>query len=166
MVGYKTSRYLNLGWASARVDDIANLLPASPGVIRRLETAKEPWSVNTLAQIAARESLLDATYIKESLRFIESERPRFISDLSSLTGMKNLPSYANFVLIRMVGQDLSPQDFYESLALEGLLIRNCASFKGLGSGYLRVAVKRQEDNEHLCRVMGKLLGSRRSACGQ
>jgi adenosylcobinamide-phosphate synthase len=28
MVGYKTPRYLNLGWASARLDDIANFLPA------------------------------------------------------------------------------------------------------------------------------------------
>ncbi|MCI0528149.1 MAG: adenosylcobinamide-phosphate synthase CbiB, partial [Nitrospira sp.] len=28
MVGYKTSRYLYLGWASARLDDLANFLPA------------------------------------------------------------------------------------------------------------------------------------------
>jgi adenosylcobinamide-phosphate synthase len=28
MVGYKTPRYLYLGWASARLDDLANLLPA------------------------------------------------------------------------------------------------------------------------------------------
>jgi adenosylcobinamide-phosphate synthase len=28
MVGYKNERYLNFGWASARLDDIANFLPA------------------------------------------------------------------------------------------------------------------------------------------
>jgi adenosylcobinamide-phosphate synthase len=28
MVGYKTPRYLHLGWASARLDDLANFLPA------------------------------------------------------------------------------------------------------------------------------------------
>ena len=28
MVGYKNDRYINLGWASARLDDIANYLPA------------------------------------------------------------------------------------------------------------------------------------------
>ncbi|MBU2101801.1 MAG: adenosylcobinamide-phosphate synthase CbiB [Candidatus Omnitrophota bacterium] len=33
MVGYKNKRYINFGWASAKIDDIANFIPARLGVI-------------------------------------------------------------------------------------------------------------------------------------
>ncbi len=128
-------------------------LVARPGLIKKLISEKEPWSVNTLAQVAAGESLQDTLYIKESLRFMEMERPRFISALSSIPGLLVLPSHANFVLIRLVKHAVSVQGLYESLASEGLLIRDCTSFRGLGPGYLRVAVKKQEDNMRLCRAI-------------
>jgi threonine-phosphate decarboxylase len=124
-------------------------LVARPGLIKKLISEKEPWSVNTLAQVAAAESLQDAVYIKESLRFMETERPRYVSALSALPGLLTLPSHANFVLVRLVEQTISVQNLYTSLASEGLLIRDCSSFRGLGPGYFRVAVKRQDDNRRL-----------------
>jgi threonine-phosphate decarboxylase len=133
-------------------------LVARAGLVKKLMGAKEPWSVNTLAQIAAGESLQDTLYIKESLRFMEMERPGFVSALSSVPGLLVLPSQVNFVLIRLEKKSVSAQRLYESLLSEGLLIRDCASFRGLGPGYLRVAVKKQEDNRRLCRAIGKLMG--------
>jgi threonine-phosphate decarboxylase len=132
-------------------------LVAKPDLIRRLGARQEPWSVNTLAQIAARESLLDETYIKESLRFMEVERPQFISELSSIPGIRTFHTQANFVLMQVANPRLSAQDLYESLALQGLLLRSCKSFKGLGSGYLRAAIKRQDENNCLCQAMRRLL---------
>lgn len=134
-------------------------LVAQPGLCRKLGAAKEPWSVNTLAQIAAGESLLDTTYIKESLRFMEIERPTLISSLSSIQGITLFPSHANFVLIRIVGQGDSSQGISGYLASQGLLVRDCQSFKGLGSGYIRVAIKREEENRRLYRLVRKVIGS-------
>jgi threonine-phosphate decarboxylase len=133
-------------------------LVAQPGLIERLKAGKEPWSVNTPAQIAAGESLQDSIYIKESLKFMEMERPWFISALASIPGLFVLPSHANFVLIRVVNPAVTVQNLYEALASEGLLIRDCTSFKGLGPGYLRVAIKKMEDNRRLCQAIGKLMG--------
>ena len=135
----------------------AGYLVARPGLIKKLEARREPWSVNTLAQIAARESLLDEAYIKESLRFMEAERPKFISEFSSIPGIQIIHSQANFVLMQVTKQRLTAQDLYESLALQGLLLRSCESFKGLGPEYLRVAIKRREENKRLCQAMGRLL---------
>jgi threonine-phosphate decarboxylase len=132
-------------------------LVGRPGFIKRAEAVREPWSVNTLAQIAAGESLQDTQYIKESLKFMETERPTFSAALSSVPGLRILPSHANFILIQAVKKTISTQGLYDSLASEGLLIRDCMSFKGLGPGYLRVAVKRPEDNRRLCRAIGKLM---------
>jgi threonine-phosphate decarboxylase len=132
-------------------------LVSRPGLIRKLEARKEPWSVNALAQIAARESLLDEGYIKESLRFMEAERPWFISELSSLPGIRVFHSQVNFVLMQVEDPTLSAQDLHESLTLQGLLLRNCKSFKGLGAGYLRVGIRKRDENKRLCQAMRRLL---------
>ncbi len=51
MVGYKNGRYINFGWASARLDDAANFIPAritavliclASGLLRRLKPAATP----------------------------------------------------------------------------------------------------------------------------
>ena len=36
---------------------------------------------------------------------------------------------------------------------KGILIRNCENFRGLGEGYYRIAVKKQEENEVLLREL-------------
>lgn len=48
MVGYKSSKYLNFGWASARLDDVLNLLPARVCALLTGLAARRPqetWTV-------------------------------------------------------------------------------------------------------------------------
>ncbi len=58
MVGYRNEKYINFGWAAARLDDIANYIPAritaaliclASGILRRLKPAatllQSPWRI-------------------------------------------------------------------------------------------------------------------------
>ena len=45
------------------------------------------------------------------------------------------------------------QPIYDRLLAKGILIRNCENFRGLGEGYYRIAVKKQEENEVLLREL-------------
>lgn len=128
-------------------------LSTQSALVKKLQIAKDPWSVNTLAQIAARESLLDVEYIKESLRFMETEKPRFLSLLDRIPGIQIFPSQANFVLIRVAKRGATAYRLFGSLARTGILVRGCESFGGLGPGFLRVAVKRREENDRLAQAL-------------
>ncbi len=56
MVGYKNEKYKNFGWASARIDDLANFIPARIGVLFLLSAS---WLTGNNAKAALRIILRD-----------------------------------------------------------------------------------------------------------
>ena len=48
------------------------------------------------------------------------------------------------------------QPIYDRLLAKGILIRNCENFRGLGEGYYRIAVKKQEENEVLLQELAQI----------
>lgn len=117
--------------------------------VSRMMVHKEPWSVNALASIAAVESLHDLSYIDESKSYIAAERDHLYSELSNIPWLKPYPSVANYILVKIEKNDLDSYALFDRLAKEGLLIRSCTSFDGLGSSFFRVAVKKRAENESL-----------------
>ena len=58
-------------------------------------------------------------------------------------GLWVCPSQANYLLIR------GREDLWEKLLVRGILARSCANYHGLGPQWLRLAVKRHEENRAL-----------------
>lgn len=77
-----------------------------------------------------------------SMRLIETERV-FLSDELSRLGFTVYPSDTAFILFK------GPEGLYEKLLEQGVLIRNCDDYDGLGSGYYRIAVRRHDENVRL-----------------
>ncbi len=117
--------------------------------IDKMMVHKEPWSINALGSIAAVESLRDASYIEESKKYIAKERDSLFLSLSEIPWLKPYPSAANYVLVRIEGDEMDADILFERLGKEGLLIRSCTSFDGLGSRFFRVAIRKREENERL-----------------
>ena len=59
----------------------------------------------------------------------------------------------NFLLFRSQDDVL-----HDKLAARGVLIRNCANYRGLGAGYYRTAVKTREDHRAAARRAGQHTG--------
>jgi len=59
---------------------------------------KQPYNVNTAAQVAALESLKDISYLRSTIKAIVEERERLTARLSQLDWLKVYPSRANFIL--------------------------------------------------------------------
>jgi len=130
----------------------AGYLVARPSLVKKLRARQEPWSVNTPAQAAAAASLEDETYINKSLGLIERERKFLSSALSAVDGLKPLPGSANFLLVKLEKGPGAPA-LCEELAKSGVLVRDCSNFRGLGGGYIRVAVRTRTENERLVRLI-------------
>ncbi|MFZ5876136.1 MAG: threonine-phosphate decarboxylase CobD [Nitrospirota bacterium] len=128
-------------------------LVGSPALMARVERLKEPWSVNALALATGRTLLLQCDdYPRAGADAVRRERATLIERLQRVPGLFPMPSCANFVLIRL-RDGLTAGWLRDRLLKERILIRSCADFEGLGSSYIRVAVRTDPDNARLAEAL-------------
>ncbi|MEM1625085.1 MAG: aminotransferase class I/II-fold pyridoxal phosphate-dependent enzyme, partial [Candidatus Nezhaarchaeales archaeon] len=132
---------------------------ACKDMIDMLSKAKLPWNVNTLAQVAAISALEDHEHLTNTRRFISEERKFLLSELEKISGLKVFPSDANFILMDVRSFKLTAMQLKEKMLLQGILIRDCSSFRGLDEYYVRVSIRRREENEKLLKCLKKSLSA-------
>jgi len=126
---------------------------AAPETTARLRSRVPPWSVNTLAQAAACYCLQQDAYRRRTLELVNRERTRLRAALNAIPGLRAFEGQANYLLVRM--DERLPEASALQAALlhrHRLLIRDCASFEGLGTRDFRVAVRLPEENNRLLRA--------------
>lgn len=116
--------------------------------LKAMEDRKNPWSINTLAALAGEAMFMDTGYIKETKAYIAKERQKCIDRLSHSSSLKVYPSYANFLLVRLMDGTTS-FEMFERCIKKGLMIRDCSSFEGLTGEYVRFCFRRSEENDKL-----------------
>ncbi|RMG85862.1 MAG: pyridoxal phosphate-dependent class II aminotransferase [Candidatus Dadabacteria bacterium] len=131
-------------------------------LVGRIARLQVPWSVNTLAQVAGAHCVGRRAWEEETRAAILGEAERFRERLGRLPGVRPLPSAANYLLVELLPPAPTATAAYEALARQGILVRHCGSF-GLGDRYLRIAVRRPEENEELVGALEGILGVRRAA---
>ncbi len=102
-----------------------------------------PFTVNSIALIAAMAALDDKEHLRRSVELVKHGRKYLTENLQ----LKVYPSQANFVLV-----DVAPAnsyEVYEALLKEGLVVRNCTSFRGAGDSFIRISVGTQQQNEQV-----------------
>ena len=126
-------------------------------LIKKLETQKITWSVNSLAQIAVREVLRDEKYISKSRSFLLKEKKFLYRELSNIKGLKAYKPSANFIFIKLL-KNISSEILQNQLGRKGILIRNCSNFRGLEEeNFVRVAVRNRKENIKLLKELKKVL---------
>ncbi len=123
--------------------------------IAALRAVQEPWTVSIPAEHAAIAALQDWRHIKKTRRLVEKERDRLLAALRLLPGVEPFHSAANFIFFKFTSTDASL--IVEKLGLRGILVRDCSSFSGLDSRYVRIAVKKRRENDRLVRALRDLL---------
>jgi len=108
------------------------------------------WNLSCFAQEAGDVCARQADFIMETQNYISKER-QFLTEGLRQKGYVVFPSRANFILIYC--EELHGNSLYDLLLQKGILIRDCSNFRGLGSGFYRIAVKTRKENElllHCC----------------
>ncbi|MBU2559333.1 threonine-phosphate decarboxylase CobD [archaeon] len=119
---------------------------AAKELIDAMERARVPWNVNTLAQVAGIESLKDTKFIDTSKEFIKKEREFMSSELSKF--LKVEKTHANFFLIDLDGK-ITSGELKGRLLKKGMLVRDCSTFAGLDDNFIRVCIRRHDENAKL-----------------
>lgn len=128
-------------------------------LLERLHAAGQPWGVSAPAQACGVAALQLAGYAGQTARYIAPLRQKLARDLRE-SGLQVFDGQANFLLFYTPQAGLKQQ-----LAPRGILIRDCANYAGLGPGYFRVAVRKQEENDRLVREIREVLAHGESDYG-
>jgi threonine-phosphate decarboxylase len=129
---------------------------AGDATLSALQTGQEPWTLNAAAEQGAAAALNDWRHTRKTLKVVDKERERLLSELRIMPGVETFPAAANFLFVK-VPADKAPL-LTEKLALRGMLVRDCSSFPGLDSRYIRISVRTAGDNKRLLRALRELLG--------
>jgi L-threonine-O-3-phosphate decarboxylase len=126
---------------------------ASEEIINVLLCAKIPWNVNCLAQAAAVVALKDEEHLRVTRELIKNEKAFLSTELEKIKSFKVFPPDANFFFIDIRKSGLTATELKNKLLRQGILIRDCTSFRGLDPYYIRVAVKTREENGRLIEAL-------------
>ena len=118
-------------------------------LIKSINTRKNPWTINSLAVIAGETMFRDTAYIQKTKQLISSERTRLYGILSKNRDFKVYEPSGNFMLVRILKDDLTSQDLFDRAIREKMMIRDCSTFPFLDNKYIRFCVMNPEDNDRL-----------------
>jgi threonine-phosphate decarboxylase len=127
-----------------------------PATVESIRKYLPPWSVNHVAQAAGVAALADSHFCQRSQQCMQQERPRFMAQLREISGLRVIPSQANFVMVEIPG-GCCTQDIVERLQTQGILVRNCQTFPGVTQPALRFAVRLRRENQRLIQILNKAL---------
>ncbi|MBN1697398.1 MAG: histidinol-phosphate transaminase [Spirochaetales bacterium] len=120
-------------------------------VIADLHKTKEPFNINSIAQVAATAALDDHEFVKKSLT-VNNEGKKYLYGEFDAMGLWYLKSAANFIFLR-IGMDC--REAFQTLMERGVTIRPIPVL-GMPDG-IRVTVGTEEQNRLFINLLKELL---------
>lgn len=126
-------------------------------VLKAINTRKNPWSINSLAEIAGQLMFQDEEYIQQTKELISSERQRVYQELSTWKNVKVYKPSGNFMLMKILKEDVTSDMLFEHCIKQSLMIRDCSSFPFLDNSFVRFCFMSPKDNDRLLQAFAELL---------
>jgi threonine-phosphate decarboxylase len=124
-------------------------LVSNESIVNKLMKYKEPWTVNTIAQIAGLAAINDKEFTANTRQYVSVEKAFLYDGLTMINGIHPFQPTVNFILVKIEDSGKTSSTIQEVLMKNNILIRNCSNFKGLDETYFRVAVKTRDENQKL-----------------
>jgi threonine-phosphate decarboxylase len=121
--------------------------------LEQMRLQVQPWNVSLPAQEAGLAALGEDDYVKRTVRYLEKERPWMKRELEQ-AGLKVSDGRADYLFFQ------GPANLAPALLEKGILIRDCANYRGLGEGCYRAAVRLHEENLRLTESLREHLRGR------
>ena len=124
---------------------------ASPDLIDFVNRGRQPFNVNSLAQIGAMAALDDTEHLKRTVELNRSEMNRIVPELTGM-GLGVTPSQANFVLADFHNEG---GPIFQALLEKGVIVRPMAGY-GLPTS-ARITLGTAEQNNKLLSALREVL---------
>ena len=128
---------------------------AHPDRLTRWQKWRDPWSVNTLAAVAAAIAIQDQAFQQQTWSWLKSARSRLYQQLTAIPGITPLEGAANYLLVKT---EMSATKLQQKLLTHyQIVIRDCISFAELGDYYFRIAVRLPAENDRLVEAIAAMV---------
>ena len=118
---------------------------------------KDPWSVNSYAELAGCVMFTDTAFISHTRKLITSERERIKKELHAIDKIKLYDTQSNFFLFKLLTDKITAGEIFERLIAKKLLVRDCSSFPYLDGHYIRFCILMPEQNDILINEIKNIL---------
>ncbi|MCT4583479.1 MAG: aminotransferase class I/II-fold pyridoxal phosphate-dependent enzyme [Peptostreptococcaceae bacterium] len=157
----KTSGYLTDSYSNIFVIKGSSKFFSAPGIrlgygifsnkegINKIYKHIYPWNINIFAQLLGEIMFLDEEYINSTKLYIQKEKDKLLKFFKSKKELKIYNSSSNFILIKILKEDLNASSLYNILIKDYIAIRNCSSFEPLDDSYFRICVLDKKSNDCL-----------------
>lgn len=122
-------------------------------LLKEIDSRKNPWTINSLAAIAGEIMFNDAEYIQQTNELISKERKRICGILDRVPEIKYYKPNANFILLKILKDNITSEDLFEAAIKKGLMIRDCSTFPFLDNKFIRFCFMKPEENDKLLKVI-------------
>lgn len=132
-------------------------LTSNSKIMDKIYEYKEPWTINSFADMLSNFIFEDKDYIRNSKEFYIKERKYMLQELKDIRNIKVYDTDANFILIKLykkIADELKKDLFKRG----NILVRDASNFIGLDDSFIRIAIKSHEDNKILIENIKNLLG--------
>jgi histidinol-phosphate aminotransferase len=119
-------------------------------LVSEIRKVQGPFTVNEMAQRAARESLKHQDLVRERAALNAQERNRLYREYGRL-GLEFFPSQGNFIYVRLGRDNAGVQDYF---LRHGVIVRSFT-----GDGWFRITIGLPEENNRLLEVVEGYLAS-------
>lgn len=119
----------------------------NPQFIEYMKRVEPVFSLTRLSHIAASATLNDAEYIQRSTHLGIESRDFLYEELSKFTNLDVFESKANYLLVDIRKSGMNSEILTGKLLKEGIIVRNCSSFRGLDDYWIRVSVGTLEEDQ-------------------
>lgn len=116
---------------------------AQPSITDLLNRIRQPFNVNSMAQAAAVAALNDRTFLNKSAK-LNADGYRQLTAAFDEMGLEYVPSYGNFVLVRVGPDDGAGARVNLALLKRGVIVRPVGNY-GLPQ-WLRISIGLPEEN--------------------
>ena len=130
-------------------------LTSNEGLLKFFKDKEVLWQINSVAEICGKVMFSDEAYIKEVYDFIRTRRENFYKELAGIENLRAYESFGNFILIKIL-KGINSTILREKLLAEGLVVRDCKSFKNLDESYFRICILEDPANEKLLKKLKEI----------
>lgn len=125
---------------------------SNPKLISFMDRTREPFNVNSLAQVAALSALKDIAHVKKTLKLVQKGKRYLYNELRTLK-LKSMKSATNFILINV---GCNATTIFNKLLKRGVVVRDMNAW-GLNN-FIRVTIGTMAENRKFITELRYVLG--------